>query len=499
MKMSLRTRLFAAVSLLVVFFVAFSWIMNSTYLEKYYIHQNKKQLISIAASIDASYRGDMEELSVEVNRVERAARLNLLVFDSNLNLKYYSLGAEGWNSTGAARRLERRPESLLPLVRTYLPALQAGDKVIAVSQDQNEIEGLVSIVSMLNNGDYLLLSTPLVSIQESAAIANRFFLFTGLLTILLGLLVVYFFARNFTKPILELNHIAQKMAQLDFSARYVSHSKDELDELGESINSLSAQLDKSITELQAANQKLRQDIEQERRIDKMRKQFVSNVSHELKTPIALIQGYAEGLKLNVAEDQVSKDYYCDVIGDEADKMNRMVKELLELSQIEAGYIPLQTSVFDIKTLLQETLKKYDLLFRDKGIEVELQAEQLMVKGDQVRIGQVLGNYFNNAIDHIDAEKKIRVAADRMEGRARISVYNSGPPIPADAVDKIFASFYKIDEARTRAFGGSGLGLSVVRAIMDQHRQKYGVLNQTGGVSFWFELEEANERIGEGPG
>jgi len=489
MKMSLRTRLFAAVSLLVVFFVTFSWIMNSTYLEKYYIHQNKQQLIAIAESIGASYRGDIEVLSLEINRVERAERLNLLVFDSNLNLKYYSLGAEGWNSTGAARRLERRPESLLPLVRTYLPALQAGDKVIAVSQDQNEIEGLVSVVSMLNNGDYLLLSTPLVSIQESAAIANRFFLFTGLLTIMLGLLAVYFFARNFTKPILELSQIAQKMAQLDFSARYVSHSGDELGELGESINSLSTQLDKSITELQAANQKLTQEIEQERRIDQMRKQFVSNVSHELKTPIALIQGYAEGLKLNVAEDQASKEYYCDVIGDEADKMNRMVKELLELSQLEAGYIPLKISVFDINTLLQETLKKYDLIFRDKGIEVELEAQQLMVEGDQARIGQVLGNYLNNAIDHVDALKQIRIAANRVDGRVRVSVYNSGPPIPEDVVDKIFTSFYKTDEARTRAFGGTGLGLSIVRAIMDQHRQKFGVLNQPGGVSFWFELKE----------
>ena len=492
MKMSLRTRLFAAISLLVVFFVAFSWIMNSTYLEKYYIHQNKQQLIAIAESIDVSYRGDIEELAVEINRVERAARLNLLVFDASLNLKYYSLGAEGGDATGAARRFERRPESLLPLVRNYLPALQAGDKVIAVSQDQNEKEGLVSVVSMLNNGDYLLLSTPLVSIQESAAIANRFFLFTGLLTIILGLLAAYFFARSFTQPILEISQIAQKMAQLDFSARYVSHSGDELGELGESINSLSTQLDKSINELQAANQQLRRDIEQERRIDQMRKQFVSNVSHELKTPIALIQGYAEGLKLNVAEDPASKDYYCDVIGDEADKMNRMVKELLELSQLEAGYIPLQTSVFDIRTLLQETLKKYDLIFRDKGIEVELEAEQLMVAGDQARIGQVLGNYLNNAIDHVDDLKQIRLAANRVDGKVRVSVYNSGLPLPAEAVDKVFTSFYKLDAARTRSFGGTGLGLSIVRAIMDQHRQQYGVLNQSAGVSFWFELEEADQ-------
>ncbi|MEQ8201316.1 MAG: ATP-binding protein, partial [Syntrophomonadaceae bacterium] len=470
MKMSLRTRLFAAVSLLVVFFVAFSWIMNSTYLEKYYIYQNKKQLIATAESIDASYRGDVEELAQEITRLEQAPRLNLLIFDSNLNLKYYALGAEGWNISGSGRRAGRRPESLLPLVVRYLPSLQAGDKVIAVSQDQNELEGLVSVVSVLNNGDYLLLSTPLVSIQESAAVANRFFLFTGLLTILIGLLAVYFFARNFTKPILELNRIAQKMAQLDFSARYLSHGEDELGELGNSINSLSAQLDESITELQAANQKLREDIEQERRIDQMRKQFVSNVSHELKTPIALIQGYAEGLKLDVAEDEASKNYYCDVITDEADKMNRMVKELLELSQIEAGYVPLKTSVFNIKALLQGALKKYDLILKDKSVEVELRAGEFWVEGDQARIEQVLGNYLNNAIDHVDDQKQIRVEAERADGKVRISVFNSGPPIPGEAVDKIFTSFYKLDEARTRALGGTGLGLSIVRAIMDQHRQ-----------------------------
>lgn len=160
MKMSIRTRLFATVSLLVMFFVVFAWLLNSTWLEKYYIYQNKKQLVAIAARIDANYRGDAESLNREIERGERAARLNLLVFDANLNLKYYSLGAEGWESTALDRRMGRRPESLLPLLIKYLPLLQAGDKIIAVSQEQNEQEGLINVVAALNNGDYLLLSTP---------------------------------------------------------------------------------------------------------------------------------------------------------------------------------------------------------------------------------------------------------------------------------------------------------------------------------------------------
>ncbi|MDD4776354.1 MAG: hypothetical protein PHG75_07570, partial [Syntrophomonas sp.] len=167
MKMSIRTRLFAAVSLLVVFFVTFSWLMNSTYLEKYYIKQNIKQLTAIAASIDGDYRGDVETLDTVIDRVERAARLNVLVFEPNLALKYYSLGAEGWNAA-VNRRMGRRPESMLPLVTSYLPSLRSGSQVIAVSPDQDQQEGSINVMAMLNNGDYLLLSTPLLSVQESA-------------------------------------------------------------------------------------------------------------------------------------------------------------------------------------------------------------------------------------------------------------------------------------------------------------------------------------------
>lgn len=489
MKTSIRTRLFAAVSLLVVFFVAFSWLMNSTYLEKYYIYQNKKQLIAAAENIDASYRGNIEDLAAEIEKLERNSGLNLLILDPNLNLKYYSLGLDNSNSTETVKRLTRRPDALLPLINKYLPSLQAGGKVIAVSQEQNEQVGLINVVSRLNNGDYLLLSVPLVSIRDSAAVANRFFLFTGILTILIGLLAVYFFARNFTRPILDLNQIAQKMSQLDFSSRYESPVQDELGELGNSINSLSTQLDKSIADLQAANQKLQEDIERERRVDQMRRQFVSNVSHELKTPIALIQGYAEGLKLNVTEDEASKNYYCDVITDEADKMNKMVKELLELSQIEAGYIPLQKSKFNLSVLLRDVLKKYEILFQDEKIGLEIHVPgELWVEGDQNRIEQVLGNYLNNAIDHIAEQGKIRVGAEFANGKVRVSVYNTGAPIPDDSLDKLFTSFYKVDEARTRSFGGAGLGLSIVRAIMELHRNDYGVANVPGGVLFWFELD-----------
>jgi len=490
MRISIRTRLFITVSLLIVFFVVFSWLMNSSCLEKYYVYQNKQQLIKTSENINKIYDGSVADLALEIEKLERVAGLDILILDKNLTLKYYSPGLEKGEYPGMGRKPTRIGDSLIPLVINYIPDLQTGDKVIAVSQDPSLQTGLINVVSRLNNGDYLLLSTPLVSIQESAAIANRFFLFTGLLTILIGCLAIYIFAKRFTKPILELNTIAQKMSELDFSSKYDYSSQDELGELGESINSLSDQLDKSISELQAANQKLQADIEHERRIDEMRKQFISNVSHELKTPIALIQGYAEGLKLNVVEDEENKNYYCDVITDEAAKMNKMVRQLLDLSQIEAGYFPLERGVFDISTLVQEVLTKYDLILKEEQILlIADRVDHLLVNADRSRAEQILVNFLNNAIDHVDGRKQIEIRVEPIVEKVRISIANTGAPIPDESLSKIFASFYKVDQARTRAYGGTGLGLSIVRAIMEQHQNSYGVENTADGVEFWFQLDK----------
>ncbi|MDD4262420.1 MAG: HAMP domain-containing sensor histidine kinase, partial [Syntrophaceticus schinkii] len=241
--------------------------------------------------------------------------------------------------------------------------------------------------------------------------------------------------------------------------------------------------------LTEANKKLRADIEQERRIDKMRKEFINNVSHELKTPIALIQGYAEGLKLNINEDEENKNYYCDVIMDEAGKMNRLVKDLLDLSQIESGSFKLDKTSFNISSLIESVLDKYRPVLFEKGIKVELDIpEYLTVNGDAGRIEQVLVNYLINAINHVDDKKEIKIQAVILNEKVKISVCNSGENIPDESLDKIWTSFYKVDKARTRSYGGTGLGLSVVKAIQELHGNSCGMENLEDGVLFWFEVD-----------
>lgn len=501
MKKSIQTRLFMIISLLVTCFVLLSMLINNNFLERYYIDHKKAQLQQNAKQIAAIYKGDPNAIILEMERLESKSALTMIIFNSDFVLKYpyYGTYGRGQGNLGGmpGPRLEGRLETGLAYIKNNREMLDEHD-VFALTEDTRLMINFLNLFTKLDNGDYLMLTTPLSAIEESAAIANRFFFFSGLVTILIGLAAAYFFARRFTRPIRGLNSIAQKMSQLDFSEKYPVTSNDEIGELGNSINSLSDQLDRAIGDLTRANQKLQADIEYERSLDEMRKEFVSSVSHELKTPIALIQGYAEGLKLNVIEDEDSKNFYCDVITDEARKMNLMVRDLLDLSQYESGTFKIERTVFDILTLLERVISKYQPLFQEKGVELRLDwggiGDELPVDGDIMRIEQVLVNYINNALNYMDDNRKLSVSLHIGEDKVRISVYNSGHPIAEDNMEMIFNSFYKVDKARTRSVGGSGLGLSIVRAIQQQHHNAYGVINRDEGVEFWFEVDRAQGKF-----
>lgn len=497
MKRSIRTRLFILVSLLIICFVLLSWLVNSNFLESYYMEHKKQQLTNNAEMIASIYNGDPSEIYLELERIESSSGVTMIILDSDSNIKYpnYGFDKSGDNDTAPhePRPLEGRLNAGVDYIKTHKSLLE--DKnVFALTKDNRLNINFLNFFTKLKNGDYLLLSTPLLAIQESAAIANRFFLFSGLITILIGLIPAYIFARRFTRPIMSLNNIAQKMSKLDFSEKYDVTSNDEIGELGKSINSLSDQLDHAISDLTRANLKLQADIEYERSLEEMRKAFISSVSHELKTPIALIQGYAEGLKLNVAEDEAGKDFYCEVIVDEARKMNIIVRDLLDLSQYESGSFKIERQVFDVASLLDRLINKYQPLFQEKQVHLQICKQDpeaaVLVDGDELRIEQVLVNYINNALNYMDEKRQIRIDLYSLEDKVRISVYNSAAPIPEDSLEKIFTSFYKVDKARTRALGGSGLGLSIVKAIQEQHHNAYGVINQDKGVTFWFEMDKA---------
>ena len=484
-KHSLTRQITSIVSLLVAGAILLCWVLNTTLLPRYYMHNKKEVLIENYQTIsNASAQNELESDEFAVT------------FDnlcSNGNIMALILQQDG--------KVLRSSVNDLDALRTeFWDVLLHGDKMeVLYSNKQYQLlkktdtrldsEYLV-LVGVLENGDMVLMRTAVESIRESAAISNRFLLFAGAAAIVASILVAFFTTRHITKPLQQLTDISKRMVDLDFNAKYESDQSNsyEVEELGNHINRLSENLERTISELKTANVELQDDIEKKIQIDEMRKEFLSNVSHELKTPLALIQGYAEGLQEWINDDAESREFYCDVIIDEADKMNRMVKKLLTLNQLEFGNDQVIMERFDMTELIRGVANSTRILMEQKGIRLELEnSEEAWVWGDEFKVEEVITNYMSNAINHADGEKLIRVFYTRSEDKLRVSVFNTGQPIPEEDIEKIWVKFYKVDKARTREYGGSGIGLSIVKAIMDSFHQRCGVINHEDGVEFWMEL------------
>lgn len=362
-------------------------------------------------------------------------------------------------------------------------------QMIALKDDRTQ-QDFIDLWGVLDNGNLFLLRTPVESIRESVSLANRFLAYIGIGAAILAALIIMIVSRKISEPIKELTQISERMNHLDFDAKYKGKSRTEIALLGQNINQLSETLETTISELKSANNELLRDIEKKNEMEKMRTEFLSNVSHELKTPIALIQGYAEGLKEGVNDDEESRNYYCEVIVDEASKMNQMVQKLLTLNQLEFGNKTVSLERFDVVDLIRNYLQSSVLLCEQKGVQLKMEDyPPIHVWADEFGVEEVFNNYFTNAMNHVDGEKIIEVQVQPTENKVRVSVFNTGAPIPEDSIAHIWEKFYKVDKARTRAYGGSGVGLSIVKAIMDSMNQSYGVLNYDNGVEFWFELDK----------
>ena len=341
----------------------------------------------------------------------------------------------------------------------------------------------------LDDGSQFLLRSPVESMRESASISNRFLLYIGSVLIVVSILLIWYFSKRITDPIRELARLSDRMADLDFDAKYTSGGSNEIGELGENFNRMSEKLESTISELKKANNSLQKDIEQKDKLEKMRNEFLGNVSHELKTPIALIQGYAEGLKEGVNEDAESREFYCDVIMDEASKMNQMVKNLLTLNQLEFGDEDIVFERFNLTALVKGVLQSMEIMADQAGAKIMLHTEEdIYAWADEFKVEQVVRNYVSNACHHVSGDMVIEVKMVQKDGKVRVSVFNTGNSIPEADAPHIWDKFYKVDKAHTREYGGNGIGLSIVKAIMKSFNQEYGVKNYDNGVEFWFELD-----------
>lgn len=519
---SLKYQLTVTFILLMIGAVIAIVLLNTFFLDDYYVSKKEKTLENVYSSVDdAVQKGTISSDSTKSKFAAVASRDNvgLLIMNAD-DLQVLAIASD------IPTLLQRVHENIFRLNRSIEEETQdssgtgSTDQVgsdnsdQAYNQDQFYIKRVlhesddyaISLVyDRIHNTDaielfgtvadeslsnyYIMLRTPLESIHNSSTIATRFTVYVGLLVILIGALVALYLGSRMTRPILELTQISERMKHLDFSAKYTGKNRNEVQELGENINELSEALEHTISELKTANNELRKDLKHRTEIEDMRQEFLSNVTHELKTPLALIQGYAEGLQDGIADDPQSSAFYCDVIIDEAGKMNNMVKQLLTLNQLEFGDSQVNMEHVDIAGVISNYLQSARLLAQKKGITVNYAPDRpYYVWADGFLSEEVFMNYYTNAVNHCEGDKVIDIKLEQREKVVRISVFNTGKPIPEDSVGRIWEKFYKVDKARTREYGGSGVGLSIVKAIMNLMGQKYGVINYDNGVAFWFELE-----------
>jgi signal transduction histidine kinase len=462
------------------------WYVNNTFLDEYYIVNKENELLHAYHMInEAGNNGTLatDDFLVQFQKITTTGNISILVLDSS--------GVMIVSSANDYRILKKQLlDNVFGQNSEVIGVLKQTDQYIIQKASDSQINtDYLEIWGSLDNGNVFIMRTALESIRESVEISNRFLSYIGVCAIMISAIIIWTVSERISKPILELAHISKRMTNLDFDAKYTSGGCDEIALLGEHINLLSQTLEKTISELKTANNELKTDIEKKEQIDEMRKEFLSNVSHELKTPIALVQGYAEGLKECIHDDDESREFYCDVIMDEANKMNKMVQKLLTLNQLEFGNEVITMERFDITALIQGVIQSSDILIKQKEVQVIFtEKEPICVWADEFKIEEVITNYFSNALNHVSGDKIIDVKITKQAGGIRVSVFNTGDKIPENDLENIWIKFYKVDKARTREYGGSGIGLSIVKAIMDSFNKGCGVVNYENGVEFWFELD-----------
>ena len=509
---SIRFKFFVAISAVTLVFIGVLLILNLFFYEDYYMLMRRGELRDAYQGIRNSYSGDIEEMMTVLDNYESQTAIRMAVVCSDGTVLYTSFNTRSDEGNADTQNPFQLPDfDLLDQQRRGYTILQSiAQNVSWNTLDSHSYQFLN--VTLWDNDQYLCLAgvldnqadkclfayMPYAYIEQNSSLNLVFLVIAGGCALLICLIFAYGVSRWFSRPLIAMAGLADRMSELDFYTKYQGGSTDEIGQLGQSLNRLSAYLEQTIRELRQSNEQLAQEIKEKERIDNMRQEFIVNVSHELKTPIALIQGYAEGLTAGVADDPEDRKYYCDTIADEADHMNKLVMQLLNLSRLELGAEQTYSEDIDLHELCAEAVRKTAVLCESRGLTVEYDDTCITVRTDGDLLDQVLMNYLSNAIRYTVDGGKIKISAKQTGDCVRLTVFNEGDGLPEEELPKIWEKFYRTDRARTREAGGTGIGLSLVRAIADTLHGSCGVENVEGGIVFWFELSASAENDRDSP-
>lgn len=493
---SVSVKLFTVTALFFLAFISFIFIVQSLFVGTFYSDKKIATFKKSFNELTATYKkkpDNIEALAASMSSFQVKNNATIVIFDGANTLQpaktndkndttstvpsfIVQLCIDDWKNSDQYYKVVYNKKSTV--YESY--KINAGvSTIVAVSP----------IISNNNVSKVFIAFSSLQPVNEASSTMKEFYIYFYIIAIILILLISLFYTNMISKPLKKLNRTASKMSQLDFSEKCNVTSEDEIGNLAGTLNFLSDNLSKSLNDLKSANEKLTEDIEKEKKLEKMRKEFVAGVSHELKTPIALINGFAEGLKDNIAEGE-EKDYYLDVIMDESQKMSVLISDMMDLSQLESGNFKLEQYSFDLEDLVNSIVRKHSNTFEQKKISVktEILTEDCEVFGDSFRIEQVITNLIGNAIKNTPPDNSIMIIMGKNKDRISLEIENEGSHIPDEELSNIWEKFYKLDKSRSRSLGGTGIGLSIVKNILTLHGSNYGVKNTDKGVKFYFDME-----------
>ena len=365
-------------------------------------------------------------------------------------------------------------------VNYHSQEIREGDAVAVTLSEQATITAEVTFAG--RSESYTLYVTPRVE-AENLAVRVLVQIAPWLLLVLLvfSLLGAFFYSRYITRPIVRMSGIAGRMAELDFHWVCGEKRRDEIGKLGRSLDRLACRLDAALTDLESANRALQGEVERERELDRQRMAFFNAASHELKTPVTILKGQLSGMLEGVGVYR-DRDRYLLRSLQVTGRMEALVREMLAISRMESGAAELKRAPVELAALLERQLALDAPLLEQRGQRlVRALAPGVTVLGDASLLGKAVGNLLSNAALHSPEKAEIRVWCGRLDGRPALRVENTGAQISKEALPHLFEAFYRAEGSRNRASGGSGLGLYLVRAILDRHGAACTLENTKDGV------------------
>ena len=482
MKMRIRNKILIAICSLILLSLVGQIVFNQFLSKSFFVRQQKSMIAESYEQIKTGYGDDLDAVNDIAENLQDTYGIKTVISD-NGEIVY---------SSGYSFMMQRQRPGMNPIFRnaefTSTPTVSLIEgKGVLSDTDRLQLAG-----SFYHKGEEIrvLMTLQIAAIDNSVSVFTEANIYISIAVLIIGVLIALVVSKTISKPITNIEAVSKKIAKLDFS--YFADERDstlELASLAQSVNQMSRQLGRNMRELTAANEQLQKDIEYRKQIEGYRREFIAAVSHEMKTPLALLQIYTENLKNNI--QGIDRDYYCDTIIEETEKLSKLITQMLEISSIDNGFLKLNFEDLDIAELCRDILREYQPILEEYQTSIDLE-ESAVVYGDIKYLEQVIKNILNNAVQHTKNGHGIRINLRSINGKINLGIANQGECISEKDLEHIWEAFYRTDKARTRdGKNNVGLGLYIVKTVIDKHNGTCRIYNTDNGVAVSITLDSKN--------